>query len=256
MNIIDIAKKLSGKEFSFTDRAIAIVYFSGVDCMSVRDINEILVSAGYSKQNNSRLELNLRNDKRITVCNGNGFRINLRYQKEIEEKFSPIIGEFEEVEVELTEDQSKVYEELVKISETLAIAYNQVVNDLSDSKRISFAGTAHELRQVLSSLLIILAPDSEVEQMRWFVQNSDTKGPTQKQKVRYILETNRMGTKESEVIEKIDTLDEMLKEFTEDIVRSTYGRASDAAHRFKSRSEASNIHRYFIAFAFDILGIE
>lgn len=42
----------------------------------------------------------------------------------------------------------------------------------------------------------------------------------------------------------------------ENIVKATYDRASDAAHRFKGKREVSRIFRYFNTFAIDLLDID
>ena len=47
-----------------------------------------------------------------------------------------------------------------------------------------------------------------------------------------------------------------LEEVIGGIVRATYSRASDAAHRFKARKEAARIVKCFDAFASDLLDIE
>ena len=41
-----------------------------------------------------------------------------------------------------------------------------------------------------------------------------------------------------------------------DLVRATYTRASDAAHRTKDRREVRRIVRYFEAFAHDLLDLD
>ncbi|MFZ2169953.1 MAG: hypothetical protein WAW61_10000 [Methylococcaceae bacterium] len=59
------------------------------------------------------------------------------------------------------------------------------------------------------------------------------------------------GSKEREVVEQVVKLESMI----EDLVRSTYARASDAAHRFKPKTEVVRVLRYFEAFAYDLLNL-
>lgn len=146
--------------------------------------------------------------------------------------------------------KNNIYLGLEKVSEALAQSYLQIKNDIDDSDRISWAGTAHEIRQIISSLLIILAPDEEVIAQSWYKKPEDGTS-TQKQKVRYILEQKGAGSKETDVVEQISSLDEVIQE----LVRKTYSRASDAAHRFKNRNEVIKILRYFDAFILDLLDI-
>ncbi|MCB8945512.1 MAG: hypothetical protein H6658_17315 [Ardenticatenaceae bacterium] len=152
------------------------------------------------------------------------------------------------------EDQlrfNKIYQALLAISDDLANSYMQAKTDLDNDSRFSWAGSAHEIRQVLASMLWLLAPDSEVCSQSWYKKTPDTSGPTQKQRVRYILQMRNGGSKEREVLDHVTSLEKMI----EDLVRSTYARASDAAHRFKAKDEVSRIMRYFEAFAFDLLNL-
>lgn len=149
-------------------------------------------------------------------------------------------------------DRNDIYDALSHLSETLANSYAQVKKDLQDADRLSWAGTAHEIREVLSTMLRTLAPDEAVTSQHWYKQAPNTSGPTQKQRVRYILQVRGAGSKEREVAEQAVHLDEMIG----NLVRATYSRASDAAHRFKNRDEVLRVLRYFEAFAQDLLNLE
>ena len=104
----------------------------------------------------------------------------------------------------------------------------------------------------MRGLLETLAPDSDVSSQIWYVQDTNTSGPTQKQRVRYILQTRGAGSKELKVVEQVDTIEAWVG----DLTRATYARASDAAHRTKSRREVRRIVRYFEAFAPDLLDLD
>jgi len=147
---------------------------------------------------------------------------------------------------------NEIYNALMEVSESLANSYAQVRADVQHPERFSWAGTAHEIREMLATLLRELAPDSAVTAQSWYGQQPNTSGPTQKQRVRYILEVNGAGSKERKVVEKVVGLEDMIGS----LVRSTYNRASDAAHRFKPRQEVLRILRYFDAFAYDLLGLD
>lgn len=145
----------------------------------------------------------------------------------------------------------RIFSALLGISESLARSYAQIKEDLRDYTRLSWAGTAHEIRELLATMLRLLAPDSEVVAQPWYKQVLETSGPTQKQRVRYILQGHGAGSKERQVVEQVVHLEDMI----ENLVRSTYARASDAAHRFKPRGEVVRICRYFEAFAYDLLNL-
>jgi hypothetical protein len=148
--------------------------------------------------------------------------------------------------------ENSIYDALRALSQPLADSYQQLKVDLEDEDRISWAGTAHEIREVLRRLLALLAPDEKVSSQPWYVQDRNTSGPTQKQRVRYILSLQGAGSKETELAEQVVSLEDMIG----DLVRSTYSRASDAAHRGKNRKEARRILRYFEAFAHDLLNLD
>jgi len=159
-----------------------------------------------------------------------------------------------QVKIDLTKrtiPENNIHEALINISNELANSYLQVILDLQRTDRISWAGTAHEIRELLATLLRELAPNDEVCKQEWFVQEPDTSGPTQKQRVKYIVQINKSGSKEKKVIEQVDYLDERIAT----IVRSTYNRASNAAHRFKPKQEVIRILKYFEAFALDLLNL-
>lgn len=145
-----------------------------------------------------------------------------------------------------------LYHALLDISESLGNSYMQVRLDLDDPTRTSWAGTAHEIREILTTLLRLKAPDSEVKAKAWYRPEPNTSGPTQKQRVRYILQELGGGSKQVEVAEQISMIEDKIG----DLVRATYSRASDAAHRMKGRTEAKRLLRYFEAFAHDLLNLE
>jgi hypothetical protein len=138
------------------------------------------------------------------------------------------------------------------VSEPLASKYDQVKLDVETTDRLSWSGSAHEIREVLRGLLETLAPKEAVATEPWHVQDESTSGPTPKQRIRYILRTRGSGSKEQKVAEQVDVMEDKIG----DLVRATYTRASDAAHRTKDRREVRRIVRYFEAFAHDLLDLD
>ena len=148
----------------------------------------------------------------------------------------------------LTARDQTICDCLAARSISLACSYFQVKCDLHNVERQSWAGTAHELRELVRNLLEMLAPDQAVCQQHWYKQEPNTSGPTQKQRVRYALEQRGASSSERGTAESIADLDESIA----GLVRATYKRASDASHRSKAREEVSRILNYFEAFALDI----
>ncbi len=145
-----------------------------------------------------------------------------------------------------------IYEALAKIELKCAQSYAQAYLDLADTARVSWIGTAHQVREALATTLRTLAPDDQVKAEKWVKPESQDGRPTQKQRVRYILQRRGAGNTEREVVEQVDLIEERVA----NIVRSTYARASNAAHAGTERKEAIRILRYFEAFAHDLLYLD
>jgi len=140
----------------------------------------------------------------------------------------------------------------LSVSEPLASKYAQVKLDVETTDRLSWSGSAHEIREVLRGLLEELAPQGALTKESWYVQDESTFGPTHKQRVRYILRTRGASSKEQQVAEQVDVIEDRIGS----LVRATHTRASDAAHRTKDRREVRRIVRYFEAFAHDLLDLD
>jgi len=127
-----------------------------------------------------------------------------------------------------------ILDTLEKIAPGIALSYKQVLSDLKDSSRISYRGTAGELREVLRETLDILAPDSEVESMPGFKYEDDSRSagkklnnPTMKQKVRFILKSRSVP---SGSIKAPEDAVQVIEELIASLARSIYNRGSVSAH--------------------------
>src|SRR4051812_31457708 len=60
-------------------------------------------------------------------------------------------------------------------------SYEQVLRDLTQGSRVSWRGTAAELREVLREVIDTLAPDDKVMQQTGFQLEAGRTGPTQRQ---------------------------------------------------------------------------
>ena len=68
----------------------------------------------------------------------------------------------------ITFEGNDIHEALKSLSPILANSYAQIKSDMIDAERISWAGTAHEIRQIVVTMLQILAPDDEVKAQKNF----------------------------------------------------------------------------------------
>jgi hypothetical protein len=131
---------------------------------------------------------------------------------------------------------------LEKVSPELANAYRQVRRDLQDVTRLSYRGTANELREILREVLVKLAPDSEVVGRPWFVAMTETGKPTHQQRAKYILEKKGAGSEVHTVAEQsLDVVEEGLSK----LVRGIYSRTSAASHTGQDLDEIRKQVRYF-----------
>jgi hypothetical protein len=131
-----------------------------------------------------------------------------------------------------------------------ARSFKQALVDLTDTKRFSYRGPAVELRKALRETLDYLAPDKDVVKMSGYKQEPETKGPTMKQKVRFILRARGM---------KDETAPELAANAIEDIVggfaRSVYTMSNAGTHGAKERTDVMRIRRYVIVVLHDILAM-
>ncbi len=108
-----------------------------------------------------------------------------------------------------------------------ARSYRQVLIDLSEARRLSYRGTATELREVVREVLDHLAPDDQVTSAPGYKQQPDTQGPTMTQKARFILKARRLGESERKAPEQAVALfDEQIAS----LARSTYVKGAVSTH--------------------------
>lgn len=141
---------------------------------------------------------------------------------------------------------------LSKLDKSFGDSYLQVIEDLNSDTRKTWKGTANELRELVSSVLRLLAPEEEVIQQQWYKQLPNTSGPTQSQKVKYILSKRSLGSKQKEVMKELESFDDRIGAFA----RKLYNRASNSTHQYSERKEIIKLYHYFVAFMSDLLDTE
>lgn len=135
---------------------------------------------------------------------------------------------------------------------TAAASYRQALADLASAERISYRGTAADLREALRDTLDHLAPDADVmAESNFRVEPGQTR-PSMKQKVRFILRSRGRPSAERQAAEKSIELAESLSGA---VARAVYNRASLATHVEASRQQVLKLKRYVDTVLFDLLEI-
>lgn len=160
------------------------------------------------------------------------------------------------------QNPDEVVELLASVDSDLATRYRQVISDLSDPNRMSYAGTAGELREILRIVMLTNAPDDQVKQKRWFKQTRASatnqkekeRGPTHAERVRYILETKR------EVSDKDVTIAQSNEEAIDTILgkaaRSSYDGMNSQLHGSKNKGDIIRSLQYVRPLLIDLLSAE
>jgi hypothetical protein len=152
--------------------------------------------------------------------------------------------------VAMTTFEASILSTLEQIVPTVALSYRQVLQDLRDNQRISYRGTASELREVLRELLDHLAPDEEV--LKTMTLDKDQKRPSMKQKTTFILKARGLGdTARKTPLAAIETVEESVGA----LARSVYDRGSVATHLASTRKEVVTLKNYADAVLADLLQI-
>lgn len=152
----------------------------------------------------------------------------------------------------LSSIESRILDTLNKLIPSAAASYQQAILDLGARDRLSFRGTANELREALREVLDHLAPDSEVEKADGFKVEPGTKKPTQRQKVRHILRARHLPKTAIKVPEDAVIRAE---ESTASLTRSTYERSSLSAHVTTARREVEQMKMYIDSVLAELLQI-
>jgi hypothetical protein len=152
----------------------------------------------------------------------------------------------------LSDTERAILDTLAAMLPASAASYEQALRDVSQGARVSWRGTAVELRETLREVMDHLAPDEKVVGAPVFQPEPGQTKPTQKQKVRFIFRARRSSSAAVTVAEaSLETVDEAVA----GLARSTYQRGSVAAHVGTSSKEIRNLKRYVDALLAELLEI-
>jgi hypothetical protein len=139
------------------------------------------------------------------------------------------------------EKERVLIETLERICASAAACYEQGLADLQHTGRKSWRGTVVEFREALRETLDTLAPDEDVTNSKGFQLEPGAKGPTMRQKVRFVLaarQLSRTQTKPAE--EAVGAVEEAVGR----LVRAVYDRASAGVHTTVGIEEARQVKEW------------
>ncbi len=131
-----------------------------------------------------------------------------------------------------------------------ALSYRQVIADLNGPPRLSYRGTATELREVVREVLDHLAPDDDVVKLPGFKLEKDRRAPTMKQKARFILRARGVGESSRSAPEQSV---ELLEDQIASLARSVYERGSASTHAATVKSQVLSFKAYADAVLAELL---
>lgn len=137
--------------------------------------------------------------------------------------------------------ESRILATLTNLIPTAALSYEQAFRDLHATDRVSYRGTANELRECLRETVDRLAPDDVVSAVPGFRYESGRTKPTQKQKVRHILRSRNASQTARKAPE--DAV-ELIEALTGDLARSSYERSSLSTHVATTQREVRQLKMY------------
>jgi hypothetical protein len=155
-------------------------------------------------------------------------------------------------QISFSAEEIAILKTLDELVPSAAASYRQGITDLYGPERVSYRGTAADFRESVRETLDHLAPDSDVQAKPGFEFEKGQTRPTQKQKMRHVLESRGHNKTQRESAEKsLSLVDELAGE----VMRAVYSRASLATHVQTSKVEVRKIKRYVDTLFIDLLEI-
>lgn len=130
---------------------------------------------------------------------------------------------------------------LRKLVPSAGLSYEQALRDLRGAPRISYRGTAVELREALREVLDHLAPDADVMRSPGFKLEKDATRPTMKQKAQFILKAR--GAVSGAISTPKDAI-QRVEDASASLARSVYTRGSLSTHVATTREEVLTMKPY------------
>lgn len=241
-------KYISSATVQPTAKAIATVYFESIR----RDLDAVKNRTGLVEEIDFAVQ-------GILELAGGGYREKQAYIGQLGELRSCLLEATVDLmkakgtpRLLLSETERSILETLGAMLPASAASYEQALRDISQGGRVSWRGTANDLRETLRDVIDHLAPDDKVMAAPGFQLETGQPRPTQKQKVRFILRARRSGSAAVTVAEaSLETIDEAVAT----LARSTYQRGSASTHVLTSSKEIRSLKRYVDALLGELLEV-
>ncbi len=173
-------------------------------------------------------------------------------RKEIESGLEYLIGIETPPAVTQSASEGAILSTLESFVPTAGASYKQFLLDVQQQGRVSYRGTASELREALREVLDHLAPDASVMAATGFKLEEGLKGPSMKQKIRFILKARKVPDAARQTAEdSVKHLDESIPS----LGRSVYNRGSMDVHTGRTLEEVLNFKLYADAILGELLEI-
>ncbi len=137
--------------------------------------------------------------------------------------------------------ETQILATLRRLLPSAALSYEQALRDLRGAPRLSYRGTAVELRETLREVLDHLAPDADVIRSPGFKLEKDAARPTMKQKAHFILKAR--GAASGAISTPKDAI-QRVEDASASLARSVYTRGSVSTHVATTREEVLTMKPY------------
>lgn len=139
------------------------------------------------------------------------------------------------------ETEERILETLKSLLPSAALSYEQAISDLRLGDRVSFRGTADELRETLREVLHKLAPDKEITKAPDFKLEEGAKGPTVRQRAEFIL---RSRNEPGKAIKAAGDTVSQVEAAAASLMRSTFDLANLSTHVARERGQVRQLKMY------------
>ena len=137
--------------------------------------------------------------------------------------------------------ETQIVTTLRKLLPSAGLSYEQALRDLRGAPRLSYRGTAVELREALREVLDHLAPDPDVMRSPGFKLEKNAARPTMKQKAQFILKAR--GVVSGALATPKDAI-QRVEDASASLARSVYTRGSVSTHVATTREEVLTMKPY------------
>jgi hypothetical protein len=145
------------------------------------------------------------------------------------------------IEIVTSGVETQILATLRRLLPSAALSYEQALRDLRGTPRLSYRGTAVDLREALREVLDHLAPDADVIKLPGFKLERDAARPTMKQKAQFILKAR--GIASGALATPRDAI-QRVEDASASLARSVYTRGSVATHMATTREEVLTLKPY------------